>query len=125
MAFFGVWLAGLIIIAHLLIPHDHHYESPVFGKEDACQKNDFGHPAKAPAYSFHCHGLNDLMFEKITYNFVVHQPHLTSDLFTLSLPDLVNPINSTSFVKIKDFEIPLIETAILRLSPFRAPPTLA
>ncbi len=124
MAVFSLWLAGLVIIAHLLIPHDHHCESNIFTKDDACHADNAGHPHKSPVFPLHCHALNDLTFEKTSPVFVVDNNVLNCDLFVQSFIDSnITPYYSSVF-KIRDYQIPLIDIDFLRLSHFRAPPSL-
>lgn len=123
IAVFSFWLAGLVIIAHLMIPHDHHSDCSVFNEENECHASNIKLPASAPAFPIHCHALNDLTFEKTSPVFVVHNDLPTCDLFTFSFFDSVFTKSLLSGVKIKDSQNPIIETDFLRLSPFRGPPS--
>ena len=123
IAVFSLWLAGLVIIAHLLIPHDHHSDSG-FNNGNDCHASNTGHPANSPGFPMHCHALNDLTFEKTSPIFVVHNNIPTCELFILNFVESAIPVSSFSYIKIKDFHKPLIETDFLRFSPFRAPPAL-
>ncbi len=122
IAIFTVWLAGLVIIVHLIIPHDHHDESSVINKEVPCAANS-DHPHKSPAFPVHCHALNDITFEKTSPAFVADNIPVC-DLFVLTHIDSVVLVLYSSVAKIRDYQIPLIKIDFLRLSPFRAPPTL-
>jgi hypothetical protein len=124
IAVFTLWLAGFVIIAHLLIPHDHHFDSSSLSKDDSCQTENTQHPAKTPGFPFHCHGLNDLTFEKISSNLVVSQVIPIFDLFPVSLSDAVITTSNSLDSKIKDFHKPLIDIDFLRLSLLRAPPAM-
>jgi hypothetical protein len=124
IAVFSVWLAGLVIIAHLLIPHDHHFDSSAFSKDDSCQTENTKHPAKTPGFPFHCHSLNDLAFEKISYNLVVSQVIPIFDLFLVSFSDSVITASNSLDSQIRDFHKPLIDIDFLRLSLLRAPPAM-
>jgi hypothetical protein len=124
IAIFSLWFAGLVIIAHLMIPHDHHSESSGFNKENEFHANNTELPAKAPVFPIHCHALNDLTFEKMSTNFVVYNDFPTCDLFLIRFFDQLVPTSTLSWNIIKDFQNPVLETDFLRLSPFRAPPSL-
>lgn len=124
IAVFSLWLAGLVIIAHLFIAHDHHSDCSVFNKENDCHADNTKLPAKSPAFPLHCHALNNLTFEKTATIFFVNNNIPTCDLFILSFFDSAISVSSSSYIKIKDFQKPLIETDFLRLSPLRAPPSL-
>ncbi len=52
-----VWVAGLLLLFHGLIPHQHHFDS-VFEHNQTEEK--------AP---LHCHAFNDIVPEKISYSF--------------------------------------------------------
>lgn len=124
IAVFSLWLAGLVIMAHLLIPHDHHSDSSVFNKDNECHAGNTSHPDKSPVFPMHCHALNDLTFEKTSSVIFVYNDIPAFDLFIVSLFDSVVPDIDLSRIKIKDFHKPLKETDFLRLSPFRGPPAL-
>ena len=123
IAVFSLWLAGLVIMAHLAIPHDHHSDCSGLSQESECHADNTKLPVKAPVFPIHCHALNDLTFEKASVIFVVHNDLVTCDLFTVSFIDLAISTLDLPGIKIKDFPKPLIETDFLRLSPFRGPPS--
>lgn len=124
VAIFSLWMAGLVIIAHLLIPHDHHSDCSVFNKDNECRADNTKLPAKAPIFPFHCHALNDLTSEKATPSFVICNNFPVCDLFTFSFFDSGIPKIAFSRIRFKDFQTPVIESDFLRLSNFRAPPAL-
>ena len=124
IAVFSLWLAGLVIIAHLMVPHDHHSDCSVFNEENECHASNTALPASAPAFPLHCHALNDMTFEKAAITIVVYKDFTACDLFTFSLFDSVIPKSALSVLKMMDFQSPIIETDILFLSPFRGPPSL-
>ena len=123
IAVFSLWLAGLVIMAHLAIPHDHHSDCSSLSQENECHADNTKLPVKAPVFPIHCHALNDLTFEKASVIFVVHNDLVTCDLFTVSFFDSAISTFDLPGIKIKDFPKPLLETDFLRLSPFRAPPS--
>ena len=123
IAVFSLWLAGLVIIAHLMIPHDHHSECSVFNKENQCHADNTKVPVQSPVFPIHCHALNDLTFEKASVILIVHNDLTTCDLFTVSFLDSAISALDLPGIKIREFPKPLLETDFLRLSPFRAPPS--
>jgi len=123
IAVFSLWLAGLVIMAHLMIPHDHHSDCSVFSKENECHAENTKLPVKTPVFPIHCHALNDLTFEKASVIIAVHNDFVTCDLFTVSFFDSAISNFDLPGIKIKVFTKPILETDFLRLSPFRAPPS--
>jgi len=123
IAFFSLWLAGFVIIAHLMIPHDHHSDCSVFNKDNECHAGNTAHHDKSPSFPVHCHALNDLTFEKTTTAFFVHSIPICN-LFNVTLFDLVISDSNLYCIKIKDSPKPLKDADFLRLSPFRGPPAL-
>jgi hypothetical protein len=119
-----LWLAGLVILAHLFVAHDHHSECSVFVQADDCHANNTGHPVKSPVFPFHCHVLNDLTFEKTAPVYFVNNNIPTCDLFILNLFDSTHSVSSIPTIKLTDFQKTLIEADFLCLSLFRAPPSL-
>jgi hypothetical protein len=63
IAVFWLWLAGLILCAHLLIPHDHHSSDGSLNQDENCpvSNKESGHHSGFP---LHCHAFNDLASEK-------------------------------------------------------------
>jgi hypothetical protein len=124
IAVFPIWLAGLVIIAHLMIPHDHHSDCSVFSKENQCHADNTKIPVKAPVFPIHCHALNDLTFDKTSVTFVIYNNFQTFDLFLFSFLETSIAKSEVCRISRKDFQSPIIVTEFLRSSPFRAPPTL-
>lgn len=125
IAVYSLWIVGVIIIAHLLIPHDHHSDCSVFNNHELCQNNIFDHhPLKSHGFPIHCHSLNDLTLEKIATVLPVCNGIQSINLF---IPGFVNqdiPDSPLSEIRIKDFHKPLLDTYFLRFAPLRAPPSL-
>jgi hypothetical protein len=124
IAVFPLWLAGLVIIAHLVIPHDHHPDCSVFNKGNECHADNSGHPVKSPGFPLHCHALNDLTFERTTYSIIVCNNIPACDLFILSFIESNALSFSSPCVRIKDFQKLFTETDLYRFPSFRAPPSL-
>jgi hypothetical protein len=87
---FFLWIAWLVITAHLIIPHDHHSSDLYGNKEDECPVTDgkSGHNHGLPV---HCHAFNDLVTEKVIK--YIPGKHIQSHDFTLY-----------DFNKISDFQ---------------------
>jgi hypothetical protein len=65
ISFYSFLLAGLVIIAHMLIPHDHHLADPIPGQEESCPASD-GKTSHHSGFPVHCHALNYLYSEEDT-----------------------------------------------------------
>jgi hypothetical protein len=96
IAVFSLWIAGLVIIAHLLIPHDHHSDCSVFNNDNECHAQNTAHHDKSPAFPMHCHALNDLTFEKASNTFLIYSDIPTCDLFILNRFDSCLPDSDLS-----------------------------
>jgi hypothetical protein len=60
---FFTFLAGLIILAHTVVPHHHHFEITHVSKEEsACETPVQGQNSEKP--DTHCHAFNILVSEK-------------------------------------------------------------
>jgi len=67
-SFFFFWLAGIALVAHLIIPHDHHNTEYVPGQNKECPVENQNHHQKH-GFPIHCHAFNDLAAEKVVkYN---------------------------------------------------------
>ncbi|MDO9340476.1 MAG: hypothetical protein Q7T72_08120 [Bacteroidales bacterium] len=120
---FFLWLACLVIIAHVIVPHDHHLADSFTTKEDSCPVSN-GKTGHSSGFPIHCHAFNDLTSEKATIYF-----------FTCNIQ--YNDIVISSFFYPFAFElqfhyIPIIDLResfpdpyLLELSQFRAPPLLS
>lgn len=119
---FFLWVAGLAINAHMIIPHDHHQVESVAGEEDACpvSNNKTDHHAGFPV---HCHFCNDLTSEKAVtlsvYRNIQSKCFITPDLFDLAaLKPVYNRIQIFEFTSLP------FKSDIPDLSHLRAPPSL-
>jgi hypothetical protein len=117
---FSLWLAGLIMSAHLIIPHDHHLADSFSNQDLNCpaSNNHSKHPSGFP---IHCHAFNVLSSEKlrpvhvsqnIQYIFISFSKF--SDRSKIELP--------VSSVSIIDIQSPNLDPFALDLSLLRAPP---
>lgn len=121
---FFLWLAWLIITAHLIIPHDHHLADSFTADENACPvSNGKGKTSHNSGFPVHCHAFNDLTSEKaINYFFSENIQHNDIGIsnsfdpfkFDLQLPGI------TIFNLRKTFT----DSYFLKFSALRAPPSL-
>jgi hypothetical protein len=74
---FFSWLAGFALVAHLIIPHDHHIADAFPEQDDNCNsKNNHSHNG----IPVHCHAFNDLAAEKAGRIIIVDKhKNITSD----------------------------------------------
>lgn len=115
-----LWLAWLVINAHLMIPHDHH-SSDIFGsKEDTCPVTD-NKPVHNHGFPLHCHAFNDLTAEKFV-KFIVSK-NIQSDY--LSIAGFSDVVKFQGYLAtVSDSGQSFRESHFLDLSPLRAPPYL-
>jgi hypothetical protein len=120
---FSLWLAGLIFIAHLVLPHDHHIAGTLSNQDENCpDSNSTAH--HHPGFPVHCHAFNDLASEKaIIYLFsnYIHPDNTSAgycpDPFTFTMP--------VSGITITNNPEHLLESYLSGSSPLRAPPSLS
>ena len=115
-----LFLAVIILNAHMIIPHDHHQS-----ESDLCQETKYPGSKDGrthhPAFPVHCHAFNDLASEKaIVYNLInyVQCPDFTPGSF-------LNPAFTNlqiSCGRIFDPFVLTINSGTLELSSLRAPP---
>jgi hypothetical protein len=117
---FLLFIAGLAITAHAIIPHDHHSADSVSVSGDSCpvSNNKSDHNQGLPV---HCHACNDLASEKIVISFLSQKLQYNS----------LSASNMNLFLSLKTcFESgivnvicdPLTYTYLAGCSSLRAPP---
>lgn len=120
---FFLFLAVLLLNAHMIIPHDHHQS-----ESDTCQgdsfpvsKNNTRHHSGFPA---HCHIFNVLTVEKaITYFSIKHvqsRDLVTVGIITTEISDI-----QLFWIRIFDLITPPANSVFLELSSLRAPPSIS
>lgn len=123
LSVFSMWLAGIALCAHLILPHDHHIADTFTDQEKNCPASDTrsGHNS---GYPIHCHAFNVLASEeqksyqilnKIEHNFIPF--HSFSDTSSFKL--------QVSRIRIIDLQKPILDPYALELSLLRAPPSVA
>jgi hypothetical protein len=116
-----LYLAGAVIIAHSVIPHDHYPDVSVYENNHSCKgtsENSHHH------FPFHCHALNDLICEKFTFSSV-----LIPDSFSLlglspfgEIADYTNLLTSCQ-LKFLEIRMPVPGIYIPGNGLLRAPPS--
>lgn len=119
----SLWIAGLALSTHLLIPHDHHINESFSYEDNNCpvSENKSGHK---PVFPPHCHAFNDFASEKerllqisqnLQFNFI------SADSFS----EAFDPALQIRCGSIIDFQKPIFDSFTLELNLLRAPPALA
>jgi hypothetical protein len=120
---FFLWIAWLVLTAHLIIPHDHHLSDSFSHQEESCPVSN-GKTGHLPGFPVHCHAFNDLTSEKATICFVKrnirYNDSATSSFFDSFTFDFQFPP-----IAIIDFREPIINSHFLELAHLRAPPSLS
>lgn len=120
---FFLLLAGSVMSAHMIIPHDHHLTAPYSSQESSCPESD-SKPDHHKGFPVHCHAFNDLTSEKaIVYIFssnIIRNFVQTFSFFDQS--SLLSQFHLFPFLDILNI-IP--ESHLLGLSYLRGPPLLS
>ena len=120
---FLLLLAGLAIVVHMIVPHDHHLPGPVNGLKESCalsnEKSDHRH-----SFPIHCNVFNDLAAEKIS-PVVVKMVTQTSYASVIWHPDqILQGLNLLLKVK-ENTGKPFPDIYIPDFSQLRAPPSMS
>jgi len=118
-----LWVAGLSLSAHLIIPHDHHSADIIIDQDENCPSsdNESNHRSGLP---LHCHAFNDLTSERIR-TFQISE-NIQFTIFMLSKPtDNSVGISSSSYNYFAELSKPFIDSFNLEFSSLRAPPASA
>jgi hypothetical protein len=119
---FFLWLAWLIIIAHLVVPHDHHLADLFSNHSDSCPLSN-GRASHSPAFPFHCHAFNDLSSEKATIFIITHNIQNNDVVISTIFNSFVFELQFSGKA-IFDIREPVICSDVPELSSLRAPPSL-
>ena len=120
---FFLWLAGLSVCAHLIIPHDHHLVESVTSQDESCPVSN-NKPGHHTGFPIHCNAFNDLATEKAT-TFVLNKNIQSDDLSFSSFPDALAVELQISIISVFDIREPFSDPSFLRLSRLSAPPSLS
>jgi hypothetical protein len=119
---FFLWLAWLVITAHMIIPHDHHLSDSFTHQGDSSPRSD-SKTNHFPCFPVHCHAFNDLCSEKAT-TFILNKNFQSVDISFCSFCDFVPDLQVRSIV-FKDECESFPDLPILKLYLLRAPPSLS
>jgi hypothetical protein len=119
---FFIWIAWLVITAHLVIPHDHHLSDSCNSKENSCpvSSENKGHSTGLPV---HCHALNDLTSGKATACFSFEIFRVKNIAVRSSFDPFAFDLKIIGFT-INSFSESLTSSKLQELSSLRAPPSL-
>ena len=121
MVFF-LWMAGLTLSAHMLLPHDHHI-SDSYAREESCPLSDENSRHK-PAFPAHCQAFNDLTSEKPRP--VYFSQDSENDLVTFcSLPRTNTFVLQSCTERIVFLQIPVFDSHTYESALLRGPPALS
>jgi hypothetical protein len=116
-----LWLAVIIIMAHAVVPHDHHSEFSGSFPDTSCNAHENGVGNNRPL-PLHCHAFNDLVCEKFTFFFYKLQK--TSYSYLPVSAHLVSasiaPAGRLVLFQYRHFTLATSELS--PSDPFRAPP---
>ncbi len=119
---FWLWLAGLILSAHLIIPHDHHIADASVIEDENCpaSERESNHHSGLPV---HCHAFNDLVSEKFRIYQILPDIQYNLNAFISSSEEIAFDLHICC-VRIIDLQKPFIDSYALELFQLRAPPSL-
>jgi hypothetical protein len=112
-----VWIAWLILTAHLIIPHDHHLTESVISCPVSDNKSD--HHSGFP---IHCNAFNDLTSEKARPYSVTQVIQLNTFTF-ISSSIVITFESQLHYIKAFYSQIHIPDSFTLELSLLRAPPS--
>jgi hypothetical protein len=122
MSVFSLWIAGLALSAHMLIPHDHHLSDSLSNQDKSCSNsNNSNHKSGFP---IHCHAFNDLASEKVRPVQITQNIQVSFVTFGIIINTSAFKLDA-SFISLPDFQKPVFDSFTLELSLLRAPPSLA
>ncbi|MBK7628043.1 MAG: hypothetical protein IPJ16_12765 [Bacteroidales bacterium] len=117
-----LWIAAIMVTAHLIIPHDHHSADSFSNQDKDCPVSDHG-PNHHSGLPLHCHAFNDLTSEKLRSPLVSEINHFNFLKISIQTDSsLVLPFSSFHF---KEVPGSFHDSSFSRSSFFRGPPSLA
>jgi hypothetical protein len=119
---FSLWLAGLALVTHLIIPHDHHLAEACANQEETCPVSD-KNTGNHHGFPVHCHAFNDIASEKAIIFPLLKKNQSDNSSVTRQSNTLV--IESGVFQKtIFDIYSSFTDSYLLEYSSLRAPPSI-
>jgi len=123
MSVFSLWLAGFILSAHLIIPHDHHLTDSFSSQGENCPESHNG-SGDNKGFPVHCHAFNDLTSERLRPIHIFQNIQDTSFTFH-SFSSLTAIDFQVFYTSIFELHKPVLDSFFLDLSLLRAPPVSA
>ena len=119
---FSLWLAGLALVGHLIIPHDHHLAESSVNQEETCPvSND--NSGNHHGFPVHCHAFNDIAAEKAVVFPLLKKNH--SDNNSITCPLNAFGIEPGVFQNtVSDTYRSFPDSYLLEYSSLRAPPSI-
>ena len=118
-----VWLAGLIITAHGIVPHHHHFDS-VFShvENEPCTPGHDEEEKQEEDGSQHCHAFNESIIDWVDYSKINFHPLTQLLEIILIIPEILEQFNNSYFEYHFTYDISPYIHFIFYGSPLRAPP---
>jgi hypothetical protein len=116
-------VAGLTLMAHNIIPHDHHITGTDNGERESCPASE-ERQHHHPLFPAHCHAFNDLAAEKFT---PVVAKYDTGNSFAavIWLPEAIIHRICLIQTSLYTFPVTIQEIQIPESSHLRAPPSIS
>jgi hypothetical protein len=114
-----LWLSGLTLTAHQLIPHDHCINDP----DSKCQA-PVSESHHKPGFPAHCHAFNDLILEKLRPDNISYNTQVNFAAFAIVTENGHFKMQVTGESRF-DFEKSVYHSETDKFASLRAPPSLA
>jgi hypothetical protein len=118
-----LWIAGLTLSAHLIIPHDHHTADSFIDQDENCPASN-QRPDHNSGFPVHCHAFNDLTSEKTRPLQISDNVQFSFVTYSI-LTDKSSVIFQSSLFSLKEYSETYFDSYILKFSSLRAPPASA
>lgn len=116
-----IWLAWMVLTAHLIVPHDHHLADSFAREDGRCPSSDS--KSNHNGFPLHCHAFNGIASEKATqYVLVKNIQNYDSQSGCLKLQTISKFLISQ--ITIFEDNEPLKDYYLLSFTPLRAPPSI-
>jgi hypothetical protein len=115
---FALWFALIIILAHQIIPHDHHSTDLYGDKEVSCPVSQ-ERPSHNNGLPVHCHAFNELTAEE-TVKVVPSLIASSNDFDVLCKPEI--PYFQVLLIISTDHHVISVSRPFLEVFSLRAPP---
>lgn len=119
-----VWLAGLILFNHAVLPHHHHFDS-LFSHQNNTECSNSQSEEQNEDSDSHCHAFNDIIFEKVNSLLVQTQNVSNYNLFYVSSKVTSGVVIESTDLFYLSFNIVPPRQYFYTNSSLRAPPSLS